>query len=177
LAASQDVIKLAGTVAQQRPLSAPRLRRAARGARGNAKAVLDTLLAWDGSYDRTAADGTVDPGVAIWEAFKDEAEAIVFGADPGPGVRSLAGGTGKSHAFDISLGEAYALRTLGPKAYRTAAAATFAKLADRFGSTDARSWREQRALYDVGAQGAGSLDAPFPFFDRGTFEHFTEMGP
>jgi acyl-homoserine lactone acylase PvdQ len=176
-AAAQDVIKLAGTVAQQRPLAAPRLRRAARGARGKAKAVLGALLAWDGSYERAAPDGTVDPGVAIWEEFKDRAEAIALGAEPGPGVRSLAGGTGRSHAFDISNGEAFALRTLGPAAYRRAAVATFGVLAERFSSPDVSSWREPRRLYDVSSQGAGSLDEPFEFFDRGTFEHFTEVGP
>jgi hypothetical protein len=55
--------------------------------------------------------------------------------------------------------------------------ATFDKLAERFGSTDVRAWGEPRRLYDVVAQGAGSVKEPFEFFDRGTFEHFEELGP
>ena len=74
---SYDAIKAvdraAGTTAQQRPLLDAQLRAAAARATGGAKTVLDTILAWDGNYDRTDAAGTVDPGVAAWEALKDEA--------------------------------------------------------------------------------------------------------
>ena len=44
-----------GTTAQQRPLFGKRLRRARKGATGGGAAVLDTLLGWDGNYDRTDA--------------------------------------------------------------------------------------------------------------------------
>ena len=57
------------------PLLDARLRTAAAGATGAAKTVLDTIVAWDGNYDRTDAAGTVDPGVAAWEALKDAAVA------------------------------------------------------------------------------------------------------
>ena len=181
---SQDVIRRAGTIAQQRPLATRELRRARRGAGGKARMILRALLRWSGSYHETDAAGTVDPGVAIWESFKDEAEAIALqrlgvsdGHEPPAGVRSLAGGTGTSHEFDISNGEAYALRTLGRRGYRRAARATFAALETRFGTAEVSAWREPRRLYDVGAQGAGSLDEPFPFFDRGTYEQFIELGP
>ena len=46
--------------------------------RGRARATLATLLAWDGDYATTDAAGTVDPGVAIWEEFKDRLEAILL---------------------------------------------------------------------------------------------------
>src|SRR5688500_19740475 len=42
------------------------------------KAALAALLAWDGDYATTDEAGTVDPGVAIWEEFKDRVEAIML---------------------------------------------------------------------------------------------------
>ena len=36
--------------------------------------MLDTIVAWDGNYDRQDADGTVDPGVAAFEALKEAVE-------------------------------------------------------------------------------------------------------
>jgi penicillin amidase len=177
----QDVIKQAGTTAQQRPLASTRLKRARKGSTGDARKILDALLAWDGSYTRVDANGTVDPGVAIWEEFKDQAERVALDKlhQPdklGDGVKDLAGGTGSSHMFDISSGEAYALRTLKAADYRKAAAATFAKVADRFKTQDIDAWREPRRLYNVAAQGGGSVEN-FPFFDRGTWEQFVELGP
>jgi penicillin amidase len=172
---AQDVIRYAGTHAQQRPLASARIKKANRGATGTPKAIFDALLAWDGSYHRTADDGTVDPGVAIWEEFKDRLEAIKVG-QLGKGAEELAGGTGNSHAFDISNGEAYAVRTASTREWRKAAEATHAALAKKFGSDDVARWREPRRLYDVGAQGAGSAP-PLPFFDRGTWEQFVEVGP
>ena len=71
------VDRSAGTTAQQRPLLDAQLRAAAAQATGGAKTVLDTILAWDGNYDRTDAAGTVDPGVAAWEALKDEAVKLM----------------------------------------------------------------------------------------------------
>ena len=172
---AQDVIRYVGQTAQQRPLAQRRLRRAARGARGPAAAVLDALLAWKGSYHAVDGQGTVDPGVALWEEFKDQLEARAL-APLGKGAERLAGGTGSSHAFDISNGEAYALRTQTRRGYRRAAAATFAALAERFGSEDVASWREPRRLYDWQIQGA-MAPPDMPFFDRGTWEQFVETGP
>ena len=172
---AQDLIRHVGQTAQQLPLSRRKLRAAARSARGPAKALLDALVAWDGSYHRTAGDGTVHPGVAIWEAFKDEAEKLAL-APLGPGAERLAGGTGSSHAFDISNGEAYALRVLRPAAYRAAAAETFTALAQRFGTQDVAAWREPRRMYEWQIQGAMS-PPPLPFFDRGTWEQFLETAP
>ena len=66
--------------------------------------------------------------------------------------------TGSSHAFDIANGEAYALRTLDDAGLRAAADATFAKLAEKFGSEDVAKWRSPRRMYEVtrpGRRGVG----------------------
>jgi acyl-homoserine lactone acylase PvdQ len=175
-AAAQKVVEEEGSYSQQRPIATARLRRARRGASGNAAAVLDALLAWDGSYHRTDGNGTVDPGVGIWETFKDEAERIALDRlGNREAAKHLAGESGSSHAFDITNGEAYALRTLGPRDWRTAADATFAVLEQKFKSRDVAQWREPRKMYDVTAQGAGSAE-DIPFFDRGTWEQIVEVG-
>jgi penicillin G amidase len=175
---AQGVIVREGTIAQQRPLAARRLGLARRGATGRAAQALDVLLRWDGSYHATDANGTVDPGVALWETFKDEAEQIALDRLAGPvtGARHLAGETGSSHAFDITNGEAFALRALSRRGYRAAAAAAFAQLARRFGTEDAARWREPRRMYDVEVQGAAAKP-DLPFFDRGTWEQLVELSP
>jgi penicillin amidase len=171
----QELIRHVGTTAQQRPLASRRLQAAARGARGPARAVLEALLAWNGSYHQAGPDGTVDPGVAIWETFKDKAEKLAL-APLGKGAERLAGRTGSSHAFDISNGEAYALRMLRRGGYRRAAASTFAELAKRFGTETVSAWREPRRMYEWQVQGAMS-PPELPFFDRGTWEQFVETAP
>lgn len=174
-AGAQGVIRREGSTAQQRPLASARLRRAQRGATGKAKAVLDTVLAWDGDYTRTAPDGTVDPGVATWEAYKS-ALATLAVQPFAKGAARFEDNPGTSHQFDITDKESYALRVLPPAGYRTAAATAFDALAKRFGSEDPTRWREPRRYYDVGAQGAGQ-SPPLPFFDRGTWEQVVEVGP
>ncbi|MEA2481232.1 MAG: penicillin amidase [Thermoleophilaceae bacterium] len=173
---SKAVDGLTGTIAQQRPLASHELRAARKGATGDAATLLDVLLAWNGSYAQMAGDGTVDPGVAAWRQFKADAQAVAFGALP-KGADRLDGGKGTSHAFDASNGDAYALRTLSPRGYRQAAKLTFAAMVKRFGTSDTTKWREPRTLYKPSAQGAGTFPEPFPFFDRGTFQHNTELGP
>ena len=91
-------------------------------------------------------------------------------------AETLEGGKSTSHEFDITNLEAYALRTLTERGYRQAAALAFRELERRFGSSDPAKWREPRRMYRPTAQGAGNFD-PFPFFDRGTFQHVTELGP
>jgi hypothetical protein len=61
-AALKAVDRRAGTIAQQQPLLGRRLREVSEGATGSARVLLDTVLAWDGSYDRVDGAGTVDPG-------------------------------------------------------------------------------------------------------------------
>ncbi|WP_354700716.1 Penicillin G acylase [Paraconexibacter sp. AEG42_29] len=173
--AARSVVEREGRVAQQRPLASARLRRAQKGATGKAKSILDTVLTWDGDYHRQAADGTVDPGVAAWEAYKTALAARAV-ARLGKGASRFEDRPGGSHAFDITAKESYALRTLTPAGYRAAAVTAFDALAKRFGSEDPARWREPRLLYDVGAQGAGQAP-PLPFFDRGTWEQIVELGP
>ena len=175
---AQSVIAREGSTAQQRPLATARLRRALRGSSGRARAVLSALLAWDGSYVRVDANGTVDPGVAVWERFKDDVERLAAERLGGGFEASapLRGEPGSSHVFDIALGEAYGLRVLSPAGLRQAAVATFAAMAERFGTEDVARWREPRRMYDVSAQGAATAPE-LPFFDRGTWEQLIEVGP
>ncbi|HEX8101346.1 MAG TPA: penicillin acylase family protein [Solirubrobacteraceae bacterium] len=179
---AKAVIRHAGSTAQQRPLASTRLRHAARGASGEAATVLRALLAWDGSYNRADDAGTVEPGVAIWEEFKQQVQARglrSLGVEPGavgPGAKELLGTPGKSHEFDITNGEAYGIMRSSRRGLRAAARATFGVLAERFKTPDVTKWREKRRLYDIAAQGAGSAPE-LPFFDRGTWEQFVEVGP
>jgi penicillin amidase len=174
---SEAVIRRAGTIAQQRPTAKPRLVRAARGATGEAKAVLDLLLRWDGDYHRTDDEGTVHPGVATFEAFKEEASKLALAKLGAPRDTALLdGGASTSHEFDIRNGEAYALRTLSRAEYRAAAAAAFRRLSERFETGDVTRWREPRKMFAIAIQGAGS-PPPLPFFDRGTWEQVVEVGP
>jgi acyl-homoserine lactone acylase PvdQ len=174
----QGAVVRAGTIAQQRPLAARKLRVARRGASGRAAQVLDAILAWDGSYHAVDAAGTVDPGVAIWEAFKDEAEDLALDrlASPLGAAREVAGTTGTSHEFDITNGEAFALRSLSRSGLRRAAHATFARLERRYSTDEVARWREPRRMYDVEVQGAAAKP-DLPFFDRGTYEQLVELGP
>jgi penicillin amidase len=173
---SARVDRLAGTIAQQRPLASRELRRALRGAGPEARTVLSTVLAWNGSYHETDSNGTTDPGLTAWEEFKAAAQRVAFGPLPQQ-ARLLDGGRGSSHEFDVSNGDAYALRTLTPRGYRQAAKLAFRNLSAKFGSGEPARWREPRRLYEPSAQGAGTFPEPFPFFDRGTFQHNTELGP
>jgi penicillin G amidase len=169
------IVRRTGTTAQQFPFVGPQLRAAKRFAGSGGRALIAELRRWDGSYARTAADGTVEPGVAIWEELKDRIEARLLGP-MGRGATILAGETGSSHEFDITNGEAAALRLLGPRAHGGAADAAAEALAARFGSPDPDSWREPRRMYEVSAQGAGAAD-DLPFFDRGTWEQSVMLGP
>ncbi len=178
--ASRAIDRRSGTTAQQRPLATRRLRLARRGLRGNGRKLLDTLLEWDGDYNRTDPQGTVSPGVAIWEEYKDQVEAIaLFGISkqrPGPGTDDLLGSTSTSHEFDITNGEAHGLRVLGRRGLRLAALRAFDQLAARFRNAEPDTWREPRKMYEVMAQGAAS-PPELPFFDRGTWQQSVGLGP
>jgi len=172
---STAIVRTSGTTAQQFPFVDRRLlRRAAQLAGGAGTDPLRALLAWDGSYATVDAANTVDPGVAIWEQFKDRLEAIAMRRYGAGGVE-LAGSTSLSHQFDITNGEAFALRTLKARHYSRAARKTATVLGARFGSADVATWREPRRMYEVMAQGAGS-SPDLPFFDRGTWEQSVALG-
>lgn len=171
---AKAVVERQGSTAQQRPILGPKLRKVARKARAGAKTVFDTILRWDGDYHRTAKDGTVDPGVAAWRAFRDAAMDAAL-KPLGPVARRFGTGTSSSHVFDFSNGMAYAMRNLTDRQLRLAAGEAFAKLEERFKTTDPEKWREPRQMYKVGAQGAGQAP-PLEFFDRGTWEQIVELG-
>jgi penicillin amidase len=170
-----NLIYRAGTVAQQRPLATPELRQALKRARGGAASVLRTILHWGGSYLSTAGDGTVDPGVAAWQTFKDQLQALALRPLGAAGRLIGAGEPNSEHIFDASLGQAYALRTLGPAGWRRAAANSFTALVKRFHSSDPANWREPRTTLSGMALGA-EQPPKMPFFDRGTFEQVLELG-
>lgn len=172
---AKDVVRQEGSTAQQRPLAGPRLQRAQNGATGTARTVLDALLAWNGDYTVTDAGGTVDPGVAIWEAFKEEA-AKEATAVLGKGADRFEMNPGNSHAFDITDRESYGLRTLSPASYRRVAGVVAGQLTQRFGTPDVARWRDPRAMYKIVIQGA-EQPPPLPFFDRGTWEQVIELTP
>ena len=156
----QDLIHRSGTTAQQFPVARGRLAAAARGLRsGRAATVLGVLLRWDGSYARTAPDGTVDARRGDVGGLPRPARA----PDPlwlGPGVGWLAdeGALGflhpgyhagaPYHYFDASHLQSYALRTQRRPSYRIAAERAFDALAQRFGSTDPAKWRIPRPMFD-----------------------------
>jgi hypothetical protein len=163
----------AGTTAQQRPLLDAQLRAAASGATGPAKAVLDTIVAWDGDYDTVDGAGTVDPGVAALEALKDAAAVRTLRSRA---AREPTDEKGTSHAFDVSRAESFGLESLTAAGYRLAAADAAAALARRFGSPDPARWREPRRGYDVSVQGIADKP-PLEFYDRGTWQQAVELGP
>jgi hypothetical protein len=172
---SYDVVKgvdrVAGTHAQQRSLLDARIKAAANGASGAAKALLATVVAWNGSYDEVDGANTVDPGVASWEALKDAA----VGALP-KASRDWLGGPGGSHVFDFGGADGVAFLRLNASGLRKAAGVAAAALTTRFGSADPSKWREPRRMYEVGRTGL----APVPmlkFYDRGTWQEAYELGP
>jgi penicillin amidase len=161
-------------IATQRPTAEAALRAAAEGATGPAADVLNTLLAWDGDFTRTAADGTVDPGVATWEEFKAAAQRVALG-EPTAATRGLLGTPGDEGFVESTLGETYALRTLDAEGLRRAATAAAAVLSARFGSADPAAWRAPRAMVSPEVQGLAT-PPPIPLQNRGTFELAVELG-
>jgi penicillin G amidase len=176
--AMNAMIHAEGTTAEQRPFIVPQLRAALRPIRhsaAGASVVLRTILNWDGSYNEVDSHGTVDPGVAAWQELKDQLQKLAL-APLGEAGQLIGGGEpNDEHVFDVNIGQAYALRTLGPAAWRRAAAAVYVQLTGRFGSSDPAHWREPRAMFSQSALGA-EQPPPMPFFDRGTFEQVVELG-
>jgi penicillin G amidase len=174
-APSYDALKAvdrsAGTHAQQRGLLDKRIRAAATGATGPGKALLETVLAWDGSYDTVDGAGTVDPGVASWEALKDAVKATLPGA-----AQTWLGDNSRSHQFDFGGADGVAWKRISSAGIRKAATSAAAALTTRFGSADPASWREPRRMYEVSATGLAQPPA-LKFYDRGTWQEAYELGP
>jgi hypothetical protein len=169
------VDRYSGSYAQQRPLSARRLIAARRDARGSARTVLNTILAWDGNYARTNSEGKVSPGVAAWDRFTAAAQTVALGRY-GEGVVALGHGAGSSHRMETSSLESWSLRHLDARGYRRAAHGAFRALTEEFGSSNPANWRRKRFLYEPSSQGAASMP-DFPFFDRGTWLQVVALGP
>ena len=166
---SARVDRLTGTIAQQRPLASARpAARVARVATGDAAhRAADDPAPGTAPTTRSTDDGTVDPGVAAWEEFKTAGRRVAIGRLPRE-ARCSTAARARSHAFDASNGDGYALRTLGPRGYRQAAqAGVRGSCRSGSGRANPAKWREPRRLYKPSAQGAGSFPEPFPFFDRG----------
>lgn len=172
----EQLIKKAGTVAQQRPFAGPELRAALRGATSQERTVLETIEHWHGDYASADQANTVNPGVAAWQTLRDQLQGIAL-APLGAAGHLIGGGPpNDEHDFDVNIGQAYALRALGPSGWRKAAAATFRILSHRYHSPDPTKWREPRTMFPETALGA-EQPPPMPFFDRGTFEQVVELGP
>ena len=113
----------------------------------------------------TDAAGTVDPGVAAWEALKDEAVRLL--------PRAAAGwldGPGTSHAFDFGGADGLAFHELTDAGLARAAERAAARLGDP------STWREPRRMYDVRVLGLAAKPA-LKFYDRGTWQQAVELGP
>jgi penicillin amidase len=170
IAVMRDLSRLA----TQRSRAEPRLLAAAQGATGGAADVLNTLLAWDGDFTRTAPDGTIEPGAAAWREFKAAAQLVALGP-PSPATQGLLGRPGDEGYVESTLGETYALRTLDADGLRRAAADAAGALTARFGSADPAAWRDQRAMVSPEVQGL-AIPPAIPLQDRGTFELAVELG-
>jgi len=168
------VIHPNAVIATQRPTATAELQAATQGATEPAALVLNTLLSWDGNYDRTAPDGTVDPGVATWEAFKAACQRVAVGATT-PGKRALVAKPGDEGFVESTLGETFALRTLDAAGLRRAAALAAAALTARFGTSDPAGWREARSMVSATQQGLAS-PPPIPLINRGSYEQIVELG-
>jgi acyl-homoserine lactone acylase PvdQ len=164
------VLRRSASVATQRPVAGPLLRRLARGATGPAATVLRTLLEWDGDYVTTDAAGTLVPGAATWEAFKAAAQRRRF-----PEGTPLVGRPGGQGFVESTLGETFALRRASADELRAAAADAAAALTERFGSPDPSRWRAPRPTIEAEQQGLVNPPA-IPLQNRGSYEQIVELG-
>jgi penicillin amidase len=168
------VMRNLSSIATQRPVAQKILERAAKGATGPAADVLNTLLAWDGNFTRTADDGTLDPGVDAWHAFKAAAERVMFGS-LSPALEGLFEKPGSEGFIESTYGETIALRKLSPAKLQKAAADAAAELTTTYGSADPAKWRLKRPTTGAEVQGLASAP-PTPLQNRGTYEMAVELG-
>jgi penicillin G amidase len=171
LAGLKAIERRIGTHAQQRSLLALKLTDAQKAATGPARTVLDTILAWDGDYDTTDANGTIAPGVAAFEALKKAVKDTLPKA-----AITLLGERGGSHPYDMGAAEAAGFHASTTASLVRAAGEAQKALAARFGTADPASWRDPRKLYDVQVQGVATAPR-LKFYDRGTFSQAVELGP
>ena len=168
------ILRNTSSIATQRPTSQKILERAAKGATGTAATVLQTLLAWDGNFTRTAEDGTLEPGVATWQAFKAAAERVMFGK-LSPPLEGLFGKPGDDGFVESTYGETLALRKLSPAKLQKAAENAAAALTKTYNSPDPQTWRLKRPTVSAEVQGLAPAP-PTPLQNRGTYEMAVELG-
>jgi hypothetical protein len=173
--ATAGIVRESGTTATQRTAAEAMLRRVAPRATLPGKDVIDTLLAWDGDYTRTAPDGTVEPGVATWRAFKAAAQELALPRVP-RGARGLVGTPGGEGFVEATLGETYALRVLTDRGVLDAADMAAEALHERFGETDPSRWREPRTMIEASPLGLARAPA-IGLINRGSWEQLVELGP
>ena len=166
-----------GTTAQQFPLlDRPTLSRARLKTDDGGRAVLEALQLVERLLRRRrTAPGRSIPGVAIWEEFKDQVEAISLGKLGADGQRNRRQDLELAHVRHHERRSRSAYGSEDADGYAKAAAETFDKLSARFGTNDVSAWREPRRMYPVGAQGAGATPE-LEFFDRGTWNQSIAMG-
>jgi penicillin G amidase len=168
------VLRNLSSIATQRRVAQKLLERAAKGATGPVADVLNTLLAWDGNFTRTADDGTLDPGVDTWRVFKAEAQRVMFGR-LSPALEGLFGKPGAEGFIESTYGEALALQKLSPAKLQKAAADAAAELTKTYNSPNPANWRLKRPTVSAEVQGIASAP-PTPLQNRGTYEMAVELG-
>src|SRR4051794_17302761 len=173
-AGTTDVLRSLSSIATQRPVAQKVLERAATGATGPAADVLNTLLAWDGNFTRTADDGTLEPGVDTWRQFKAAAERVMFGS-LSPALATLFEKPGSEGFIESTYGETLALRKLAPAKLQKAAADAAATLTKTYKSSDPETWRLKRPTVSAEVQGLATAP-PTPLQNRGTYEMAVELG-
>jgi penicillin amidase len=169
------VMRNLSSIATQRAVAQTVLERAAKGATGPAADVLNTLLAWDGNFTRTAEDGTLDPGADTWRAFKAAAERVMFGS-LSPALEGLFEKPGSEGFIESTYGETIALRKLSAAKLQKAAADAAASLTSTYGSADPAKWRLKRPTVNAEVQGLATAP-PTPLQNRGTYEMAVELAP
>lgn len=168
------ILRNTSSIATQRATAQKILEAAAKGATGPAASVLQTLLAWDGNFTRTADDGTLEPGVATWQAFKAAAERVMFGK-LSPPLESLFGTPGDDGFIESTYGETLALGKLSAAKLQKAAADAAAELTGTYKSADPSTWRMKRPTVSAEVQGLAPAP-PTPLQNRGTYEMAVELG-
>jgi penicillin G amidase len=168
------ILRNTSSIATQRPPAQKILERAAKGATGTAATVLQTLLAWDGNFTRTAEDGTLEPAVATWQAFKAAAERVMFGK-LSPPLEGLFGKPGDEGFVESTYGETLALQKLSAAKLQKAAANAATELTNTYKSPEPQTWRMKRPTVSAEVQGLAPAP-PTPLQNRGTYEMAVELG-
>ena len=178
---SKAVDRRSGTTAQQRPLFGRQLRRARRGSKGKARALLTTLIEWDGSYSRADSarqGGARRGGVGELQGpgRADRLPQAHQGLAHRPGRREPAGQAG--HLARVRHLQRRGLRAAHPR--RSAACAGPPRAPTTrcppASATPTRTPGASRAACTRSRRRAPRPSPDLPFFDRGTWEQSVHLG-